>query len=586
MKTAKYLGLAALVSGAALSLVACGNNNQSKNNSAANSGHNKFKETVPVKAVKKGGTLRYAIESDSPFTGIFLPELSDTSTDSEVAGPGQEGLFYTNDQYKINNKGPATFKLDRKAKTVTIEIKKGVRWSDGKQVNAKDVEFAYEIIANRASRSSRYTASLADIVGLPEYHSGKSKTISGIKMPDGENGRKVVIHFKQMKPGMLQSGNGYFWEYAEPYHYLKDVPFSKLESSDKVRKSPLFYGPFRVSKIVRGQAVTWERNPYYWRGQPNLSKISMSVVSTASASQAIKSHKFDVAGVINTQWNQVKNTSNTNFIGEVPLAYNYLGFKVGKWDKKKGVNVENKHSKMNNVNLRKAMAYAMNVDAVSKKFYNGLSFRINTLIPEQFGNYTNKSIKGYPYNLKKANQLLDKAGYKKKGTYRVQPNGKKLVINIAVRDNSTTASAVWQNYIQQWKKIGLNVKFVGGRPMEFNNWVQAVQDDDPRIDVFEGGWSLSSEPSPNDLYNEAAPYNMARFVSPTQSKLLANIDSEKAFNQKYREQAFKKWQKWMYDEAYVVPTTNSYSVVAVNKKITGWSLRPSVNSWYTAGFTK
>ena len=35
--------------------------------------------------------------------------------------------------------------------------------------------------------------------------------------------------------------------------------------------------------------------------------------------------------------------------------------------------------------------------------------------------------------------------------------------------------------------------------MEFNNWVQAVQSDDPKIDVFEGGWSLSSEPSPNDL---------------------------------------------------------------------------------------
>ena len=99
-------------------------------------------------------------------------------------------------------------------------MKKGVKWSDGKQVNAKDVEFAYEIIANKDSKSQRYTESLADIVGLAEYHDVKSKKISGIEMPDGENGRKVVLHFKQMKPGMLQSGNGYFWEYAEPYHYL------------------------------------------------------------------------------------------------------------------------------------------------------------------------------------------------------------------------------------------------------------------------------------------------------------------------------------------------------------------------------
>lgn len=584
MNKAKYLGAAALVTTAALSLVACGNNKSAQNSNSTS--HDKFKETVPVKSIKKGGTLKYAIESDSPFTGIFLPELADSATDSTVASPGQEGLFQTNDQYTINNKGAATFKLDRKAKTITIEVKKGVKWSDGKQVTAKDVEYAYEIIANKDSKSQRYTASLANIVGLAEYHSGKSKTISGIDMPDGENGRKVVIHFKTMKPGMLQSGNGYFWEYAEPYHYLKDVPFSKLMSSDKARKNPLFYGPFKVDKIVRGESVTWVRNPYYWRGTPNFEKVSMSTISTNSVAQAIKSHKFDVAGVVNSQWKDVKDTKKVNFIGDVPLSYNYLGFKVGKWDKKKDEVVEDKNAKMNNVNLRKAMAYAMNIDQVTQHYFYGLSFRINTLIPEQFGNYTDKSIKGYPYNLKKANQLLDQAGYKKKGEYRVQPNGKKLVINLAVRANSSTAESVWQNYIQQWKKVGLNVKFIGGRPMEFNNWVQAVQNDDPRVDVFEGGWSLSSEPSPNDFYNSAAPYNFARFNSPEQNKLLSDIDSQKAFNKKYREDAFKKWQKWMYDKAYVVPTTNSYSVAAVSDTISGWSLKPTVNNWYSAGFTK
>ena len=89
-----------------------------------------------------------------------------------------------------------------------------------------------------------------------------------------------------------------------------------------------------------------------------------------------------------------------------------------------------------------------------------------------------------------------------------------------------------------------------------------------------------------DLYSEGAPYNFVRFVSPTQSKLLTNIDSTKAFNHKYRVQAFDKWQQWMYDNAYVVPTTNSWSVTAVNNKVTGWSLKPSANSWYDVGFTK
>src|SRR5699024_11614201 len=98
--------------------------------------------------------------------------------------------------------------------------------------------------------SSRYSDSLANLVGLDEYHKGKADKISGIEMPNGEDGRKVVLHFKEMKPGMLQSGNGYFLESAEPYHYLKDVPFDKLLSDDKVRKQPLFFGPYKVQKVV------------------------------------------------------------------------------------------------------------------------------------------------------------------------------------------------------------------------------------------------------------------------------------------------------------------------------------------------
>lgn len=90
---------------------------------------------------------------------------------------GAESLFGTDDHYVFNNKGAATIKVDQKAKTVTVEIKKGVKWSDGKQVTAKDYEYAYEIIANKESKSQRYTSSLADLEGLEEYHEGKADTI-------------------------------------------------------------------------------------------------------------------------------------------------------------------------------------------------------------------------------------------------------------------------------------------------------------------------------------------------------------------------------------------------------------------------
>ncbi len=230
MKKAKIFAGITLLSGVALTLAACGNSESNSNESSTAA---KFSSAVPKKATKNGGTVKVAVETDTPFTGIFNDELSTSATDTGVMQYGAESLFATDDQYVFTDKGAATIKINQKAKTATINIKKNVKWSDGKPVTAKDYEYAYEIIANKATKSQRYTSSLADLVGLEEYHEGKSNTISGIEMPDGDNGRKVILHFKTMKPGMNTSGNGYIWGTAAPYHYLKDVKFKDLMSRHK-----------------------------------------------------------------------------------------------------------------------------------------------------------------------------------------------------------------------------------------------------------------------------------------------------------------------------------------------------------------
>ena len=592
MKKAKLFSSIGILSLSAFALTACGKGNDNNNaNNDDTKSVAKFPMETPKKAVKKGGTVKIAVETDTPFSGIFSQELSSEDVDSTVASPGQETLFDSDDNYRVTDKGAATRKLDPKNNTITINIKKGVKWSDGKQVVAKDYEYAYEILANKDTACQRYSSQFELLKGLKEYHEGKAKTISGIEMPDGENGRKLILHFTELSPSMYNAGSRSLWEGVEPYHYLKDVPFAKLKSSDKIRKNPLFFGPYKMEKLVRGQSATWVPNEYYWRGKPNLDKIVVSVISPNSASQAIKSHKFDVIPVINTQWPQVKETKDVNFIAQIPIAYHYLGFKVGKWDSKLSKNVENPKAKMNNKYLRQAIGYAMNVDAVNKRYTYSLTFRVKTLVPQQFGDFYDKSEKGFDYNLKKANEILDKAGYKKKGKWRVQPNGKPLTINVAAMSGDATKEPIIQNYIQQWHKVGLNVQLATGRLIEHNSFYDKLQHDDKGIDMYIGGWSTPTEPSPNPYYSETAPFNMTRFVTEKNNNLLEEMNSQKALNHKYRVQKFHEWQKYMNDEAYVIPIDNSYQISAINDKITGYSLKPSDGNnghplWYKVGYAK
>ena len=437
MKKSRIFDSVGLISAAALTLVACGKDNNKSNSNDAKTA-NKFSQTVPKKAVKQGGTVKIAIETDSPFTGIFSDEISMTQIDANVARPADESLFDTDDNYRINDKGPATLRINQKDKTVTITVKKGVKWSDGKQVTAKDMEYSYEIMASKATKTERYTSQFEFIKGMKAFHEGKAKTISGIEMPDGESGRKMVLHYSELKPGMTNSGNGYFWEAAAPYHYLKDVPFSKLQSSDKIRKKPLYFGPYKLSKLVRGQSATWTPNKYYWRGKPKLDKIVCQVVSTKSATQAIKSHKFDVIDVINNYWKDIKNAKKVNFVAKIPLAYDYLGIKVGKWDAKTNKNVMNKNSKMANQSLRQAIGYAINVEQVSKHYTNGLTFHVPTLIPAQFGDYYNKDIKGYNYNLKKLIKFW------------IKPVTRKKVNGVFNQMVNHLKSTFWQKAVLLW----------------------------------------------------------------------------------------------------------------------------------------
>lgn len=105
MKLRRILGSAGLASAASLTLVACGEG-ASNNNVDIGKIASKFLESMPKKQAKQGGTLKAALRSESPFTGIFSDELQTISTDAE------EALFDTDDNFKINDKGPATMKTD------------------------------------------------------------------------------------------------------------------------------------------------------------------------------------------------------------------------------------------------------------------------------------------------------------------------------------------------------------------------------------------------------------------------------------------------------------------------------------------
>ncbi|WP_456085815.1 ABC transporter substrate-binding protein [Ligilactobacillus animalis] len=538
----------------------------------------------------KGGTLKVGYPSNTNFKGIFIQELGTDSETNRLAELGQSGLFRKDKNGKYVKGGLADVSFDRGSKTALITIGPKTRWSDGKPVTARDMAFVYEIIANKDSTSEYYSDALETIMGMKEYHEGKADKITGLEEKDSKH---LLIHFKELTPAAEYAGSGYVANVAYPYHYLKDVPFDKLVSSDKVRKHPLFFGPYAIKKIVQGESIEWVPNKYYGGPKPKLAKIITEIVPLSQAATAMKSGKYDV--LLNTSsatYNKIKDDKKLVTLGSLGTGITYLGFKVGHADKD-GKSVMDKSLPISNRALRQAMAYAMNVEAVTKKFGHGVTKHANTLISPNYGTYHDKSVKAYNFNLKKANELLDKAGFKRgKDGYRTQPNGKKLVLTMLDQKGSESNVAARANYIQLWKKVGLNVKLYSGKALEYNNYLDVLSSNKKHnFDLWTGVWSLPPEPTSYPSYISAptSELNYGHFTSKENDKLVAQMNSQKAFNTKYRIQQMHKWQQYMQKEAYVVPLYYQYDLETVGKNVKNISADATdvkYNLWDQVALTK
>ncbi|MFT8390808.1 MAG: oligopeptide ABC transporter substrate-binding protein [Sporolactobacillus sp.] len=569
MKKKSIFGLLSLILILSLVLSACGGSGSS---SPQVTDKSKFPVAMPASTkTVKDGTLNVGLVSDTPFEGTFSQEFLTGMPDNDIDSWFEESLLYTADKnYTINNSGPATYKLSNGNKTVTITIRKDLKWSDGYPVTAHDLEYSFLVIGNKKYNGVRYDSTMTGIKGMTAYHAGKAKDISGVKVI---NSHKISITYLHADPTILTG----LWTVPMPYHYLKGIAINKLAASPQIRKKPIGFGPFVVKKIVPGESVQLVRNDNYWNGKPKLKQVIIKIVNPNVAVASMKNGSVDYEmEFTNDQYANIKGLKNIKLLGFKDLAYSYIGFKLGHWDAKKGVNVMD-NKKMQNVKLRQAMAYALDLKTASQKLYNGTYYPATSLIPPSFPGYFNAKQKGYTYDVKKANQLLDQAGYKKgKDGYRTDPQGKKFVIHFAAMSGSAVAEPLAKFYIQCWKKVGLDVQLVNGRLEEFNSFYNDVQNDKPGIDVYAAAWATGTDVNPAGLYGKAAMFNYPRFVNAQNEKLLAEGTSPKAFNHQYRQNVYNQWQALMKEQVPVIPTFFRYNLTPVNKRVTNFNVDPTV----------
>ena len=526
--------------------------------------------------------LKVAVVSDSPFRGIFNGFLYSDSLDGSFMASTMNGAFPIDPDLKIildSDETPIKVSVNPEEKTVTYKINPNFKWSNGEPVTTKDIVKTYEIMANQeyitSSKSLRYNKNRKAIVGIEEYNEGKADKISGLEVIDDST---MKIHLKEMTPSVYWGGN-FVPEFVNAKQF-EGIPMDKITESDALRKNPLSYGPYVIKEIVQGEKVIFEANPYYYKGEPKIKRLEMEILPPSQQVAAIKSGKYDIVLKVSPEiFPELEKLDNINILTKKAGSMNYIAFKLGKWDDEKNEVVTDPNSKMYDLNLRKAIAYAIDMDAVSKQFYHGLSTPAKSQLSPLFPSLHNPEINGFKQDVEKAKQLLDEAGFKDVDGdgIREGKDGKPVKYTLAMMSGGEIAEPLAQYYIQQWKAIGLDVELLDGRLLDSKNFYNRVNGDDPAIDFCIAGIGFGTDPQQLAIFGKNAKFNISRYISDNLEAALDATVSKDAMNEEYRVKAYKDYEKVFMEEIPAVPILNKLDILVVNKRIKKYELRPNVD---------
>lgn len=354
--------------------------------------------------------------------------------------------------------------------TWTFHIRKNMQWSDGQPITAKDVAFTYNLIMTNKD------AAEANGVAVTNYESVTAKDDS-----------TVVIKTKQPMAAMLNSEIP-----IVPEHLWKDVKDVKgFKNTDKF--PVVGSGPFILTGYQEGQSVTLEANDKFWRGRPKIDKLQfVKYESTEAAVQGLRKGDVDLAYRLTaTQFKQLEKEQNIKTNAGNNRRFNEIIINSGA-PKVDGSPWGNGNPVLKDVEFRKALAQAIDVNTIIDKVKQGLAEPATQIIPTVFPDWTFKPSDSQKrtFDLGKANSTLDSAGYAKGGDgIRLDKQGKAINLRLLVTSDDTERRQI-SEYVKGWFKeigVGVNVEFKGSNQ---------VNEDTTggNFDLSFSGWSVSPDP--------------------------------------------------------------------------------------------
>ncbi|MCP4078108.1 MAG: ABC transporter substrate-binding protein [Gammaproteobacteria bacterium] len=322
--------------------------------------------------------------------------------------------------------------------TMYFKLNPDVRWSDGKKVTPEDYAFTLEFMRMKDIVAPWYNTYYNDEIGEVVIYDDHTISVSSAKpRPRNELYSHVSIN-------------------PTPRHFYKDMNGFVKKYNWKIAPNT---GPYQISKIKKGKSITFERKKNWWaqdlkyyKNRFNVDKVKYTVIRDINlAWEHFKKGKLDAFGLtLPLYWHEKAKGEifDNGYVNKLWFYSDPQKYAFGIW-----LNQDNPILKDRNVRL--GIAHSMNIEKVNKQVLRGDYSRKNSY-SSGHSEFTDRSIKARKFDLKKADEYFNLAGWSERGGDGIRvKDGKRLSVSVTYGSDSHTPRLVVLK--EEFKRAGLEL---------------------------------------------------------------------------------------------------------------------------------
>jgi peptide/nickel transport system substrate-binding protein len=425
-------------------------------------------QTASLSPGNHGGTLVIAQRAE-PKT--LNPVMAFDVPSRDVIGRMMADLIHINRVTEKTEPALASsWKISADGRRFILKLRHGVRFSDGQPFDADDVVFTFKVYLDEKIHSPQ-----RDLLVI----NGKPLSVTKVD--------SYTVRFDLDQP--YAAAERLFDSLAILPRHLLEKPynegkFSELWTLNTAPDAIAGLGPFRLKQYVPGQRILLERNPYYWKVDPNhtrlpyVDELVFLFVGTEDAQvihfQTGESQIINRFGTDNFRVLAKDQDARGYHVEDLgpSLEFNFLVFNLNDLPPGQFSDIRHEQSWFRDLKFRQAVSSAIDRQAIVRLAYQGHGAAL-------WGNETpsdklwlNQSIPHPERSIEHARELLKSAGFSWNGEGKLQDReGKPVEFTIITSSSNAQRVKMATIIADDLAQLGMNVHPI---PLEFRAVVDRV----------------------------------------------------------------------------------------------------------------